>query len=207
MVNRITFWNLTTLILIFLVSVFGMYFINYPMKFDVCETIRDIDWKYLFFLVLGMIILSLIFAMFPFKNLSYGNKFQKILLFLSILILIYILYFSTATFIKNKIELKKIEKEYIEQAQKDIKNDNVTFNYAGGLTLPVFDEKIYQKIDSIRKNYGIVYNNTGCIVDFKEIEAQKKYENIVKPYLEKRNGKNWEKKMSVEIENVMRDYR
>ena len=207
MVNKITFWNLSTLILIIVVSVFGTYFINYPMRFDLSETIKDIEWKNLLLLFFGMIILSLIFAMFPFKNLSFGNKFQKILLFFSVLILLYAVYFTTTTFLKNKTELQKIEKEYIEQAQKDIKNDKVNFKYAGGLTLPEFDQKTYEKIDSIRENYGITYNNTGCIVDFKEIKAQDKYENIVKPYLEKRNVKNWEEKMNAEIQKVKRDYR
>lgn len=200
MIKKITFWNLITFTLILFVSIFGMYFINYPMKFNLLETIKDIEWENLLFLILGLIILSLIFAMIPFKNLNYGNRFQKILLLLNTLILLYVLYFTSSTFLKNRWEVKKIENEYVEQAKKDIKNDNVTFKYAGGLTLPEYDEKIYTQIDSIRKNYGITYNNTGCIVDFKEIEAQEKYKNIVKPYLEKRNGKNWEAKMNSEIE-------
>jgi len=37
------------------------------------------------------------------------------------------------------------------------------------------------------------------------IEAEKKYLNIVKPYLEKRNGKNWEAKMNAEIKKVNRN--
>lgn len=71
--------------------------------------------------------------------------------------------------------------------------------------MPEYDEKKISKIDSIRKNYGITYDNTGCIVDFKIIEAEKKYKNTVKAYLEKRNGKNWEAKMNVEIEKVKGD--
>lgn len=205
MVKKILFWNLITLTSILLVSIFGMYFINYPMKFDLLETLKDIKWKNVLFLFLGLIILSLIFALLPFKNLNYGNRFQKILLLLNILVLLYVLYFTSSTFFKNISELKKIENEYFEQAKKDMKNDNVTFKYAGGLTLPEYDEKIYTQIDSIRKNYGITHNNTGCIVDFKEIEAQKKYENIVRPYLEKRNGKNWQAKMNAEIEKLKRN--
>lgn len=177
------------------------------MKFNFLETVKDIEWKILIFLFLGITILSLIFAMFPFKNLSYGNKFQKILLFFNMLFLIHASFFTISGFMKNLSELKKIENEYIEQAKKDIKNDDVTFKYAGGFTLPEYDEKTYNQIDSIRKNYGIKYQNTGCIIDFKEIEAQQKYDNLVKPHLEKRNGKNWEEKMDAEIEKIKRDYR
>lgn len=205
MVNKITFWNLITLILIVFVSIFGMYFINYPMKFNFSETIKDIEWESLFFLFLASIILSLIFAIIPFKDSSYGNRFQKILLFLSILVLMYALYFTFSTYFKNKLEMKMIENKYIERAKKDIKNDNVIFQYSGGFTLPEYDEKMYSEIDSIRKNYGITYDNTGCIVDFKLIAAEEKYENIVKPYLEKRNGKNWEAKMNAEIKNISRN--
>lgn len=205
MVNKITFWNLITLALIVLVSIFGMYFINYPMKFYFLETIKDIDWKSLLFLFLGLTILSLLFAMIPFKDSRYGNRFQKILLFLSVLVLMYALYFTFSTYFKNRLEMRMIENEYIERAKRDIKNDNVTFKYAEGLTLPEYHEKIYTEIDSMRKSYGITYNNTGCIVDFKLIEAEEKYKNIVKPYLEKRNGKNWEAKMNAEIKKITKN--
>jgi len=128
MVNKITFWNLITLTLILLVSVFGMFFINYPMKLNLLETIKDIEWENLLFIFLSLTILSLFFAMIPFKNLKYSNRFQKILLFLSTIVLLYALYFTFSTFFKNKLEVKKIENEYIEQAKKDIKNDNIILN-------------------------------------------------------------------------------
>ena len=207
MLNKITFWNLITLTIILLVSFFGVYFINYPMIIDIWEVIYILEWEKMFFLFLGMVILSLIFALFPLKKMSYGNKFQKILLVLNVLILLYTFCYTISTFAKNKSELRKIENEYIEQAKKDVKNDKVTFKFAGGLPVPEYDKNTYDKIDSIRKKYGIIYFNTGCIVDYKAIEAQKKYEIIVKPYLEKRNGKNWEAKMNDEIQKVKSDYK
>ena len=33
-------------------------------------------------------------------------------------------------------------------------------------------------------------------------EARQKYDETVKPYLEKRNGKNWESKMNADIEEM-----
>lgn len=68
MLNKITFWNLITLTLILLVSFFGVYFINYPMIIDIWEVIYILEWEKMFFLFLGMVILSLIFALFPLKK-------------------------------------------------------------------------------------------------------------------------------------------
>lgn len=39
------------------------------------------------------------------------------------------------------------------------------------------------------------------------MKAEERYAEIVKPYLDKRNGKNWEDKMQSEIQNVKRDCR
>lgn len=100
-------------------------------------------------------------------------------------------------------EYVKLETEYISQAKEDIKNDNVTYKYAGGLTISECDSKIENKIDSINKNYGVRYFNTGCIIMEQNIKAQEKYAEIVKPYLEKRNGKDWEQKMKNEIETII----
>lgn len=95
----------------------------------------------------------------------------------------------------------KSENEYIQQAKEDIKNDSIVFKSYG---LPVFmyDQETYRKIDSIRSNYGIYLKNTGCTVDYIENEGRQKYEEIVTPYLEKRNGKGWNKKMLDEIEKL-----
>ncbi|MDQ8144114.1 hypothetical protein [Chryseobacterium sp. CFS15] len=78
----------------------------------------------------------------------------------------------------------------------------MTYKFAGGFTVPVYNEETVNKIDSICKNYGVTYFNTGCIIDFMDIKAQEKYHETVKPYLIKRNGKNWEQKMKSEIEKI-----
>lgn len=95
-----------------------------------------------------------------------------------------------------------VAEKYVQQAKKDIKNSLVNYKYAGGLTILKYDKRAYEKIDSIRKNYGIIIDNTGCQVDLIEKEGQIKYEEIVTPYLEKRNGKGWEKRMRNEIEII-----
>lgn len=103
-------------------------------------------------------------------------------------------------------EISRAEHKYIKQAEKDIKNDLITFKYSGGFSLPQYDQKTTQKIDSIYKKYGIMYKDTGCIIDLVENEAQKKFEETVKPYLEKRNGTGWEIKMKKEISNIKKFY-
>lgn len=95
-----------------------------------------------------------------------------------------------------------VAEKYIQHAKKDIKNSLVNYKYAGGLTILEYDNRTYEKIYSIRKNYGISIDNTGCQIDLTEKEGQIKYEEIVTPYLEKRNGKGWEKRMRNEIEII-----
>ena len=66
----------------------------------------------------------------------------------------------------------------------------------------MYTEKTIQKIDSIHQKHGVTYFNTGCISLEIYNKAQEKYEITVKPYLEKRNGKDWEIKMNEEIEKI-----
>ena len=74
--------------------------------------------------------------------------------------------------------------------------------YSGGFVIPSYDAKTYKKIDSIKEKYGIRDQNTGCTIDEIDSKGQDKYEEIVMPYLEKRNGKGWENKMKNEIEKL-----
>ncbi len=98
-----------------------------------------------------------------------------------------------------KNEYLKSEKEYINKANLDIKNDRVTYKYAGGLTISECNQNTENKIDSINKRYGLIFVNTGCVVMEREINAQEKYAEIVKPYLGK---KKWKK---LETENGKRN--
>jgi hypothetical protein len=136
------------------------------------------------------------------KNLKPKSKFLLAYTILCGILLSYIIYFDTDTYISTRKAIKNTENKYIWQAKEDIKKDNVTYRFAGGFSFPVYDAETLDKIDSIRKKYGISYENTCCIVDAIDKEGQKKYEETVKPYLDKRNGKGWEEKMNREIDNL-----
>ena len=161
--------------------------------------------------------LSILFLSFAFfsavisliinKNLKFISKFSTVFFSLNCVLLLFLIYNFTELYLTTKSKLTKRENELIKEAKRDIKDDNVTYKFAGGFQLPIYSQKNENRIDSIRKKYGIKYINTGCIIDLIEIQAQEKYLKTVKSYLEKRNAKNWEYKMQKEIENIKRDIR
>lgn len=193
--------NLIVLVLIILANIFQFYFINYPMKFDFQFAIQDSNWIMLIIIISSLAVFALVLGFLKIKQLD----FQRIFLCFNILLLIFIIYYSVDVFIKTKKEIAKREKEYIIKAKEDIKNDNVTFEYSGGLQLISDSQKILDKTDSIQRKYGISYKNLGCMMFPIEVEARQKYDETVKSYLEKRNGKNWESKMNSEIEKMRKE--
>jgi hypothetical protein len=98
--------------------------------------------------------------------------------------------------------------EYKEKAAADIKNGFIELEYAGGLELPNEQElRMQSAIDSVRKVYGFSYKNSGCIISSELIMAQEEYERLTKPFLNKRNGPGWEKRMEQQMEEVRQKYR
>jgi hypothetical protein len=92
--------------------------------------------------------------------------------------------------------------EFRRKADADIKSGFINLEYAGGLEFPDSRElMIRTEIDSIRRLYGFSYSNSGCIVSSDLILAQAEYEKRTKPFLDKRNGRGWEKKMELAIES------
>ena len=190
--------NLVVLVLIISANIFQFYFINYPLKFDFQIAVEEGNWTMLSIIILFLAVCSLVLGFLKIKQLD----FLRIFLCFNILFLILIIYYSADAFIKTKKEIDKREKEYITKAKEDIKNDNVTFEYSGGLQIISDSQKILDKTDSIQRKYGISYKNLGCMIFPIDSEARQKYDETVKPYLEKRNGKNWESKMNAEIEEM-----
>lgn len=95
--------------------------------------------------------------------------------------------------------------EYRNKAFHDIKIDSVkTFGF--GLALPPRDSLDWSeenKKTAIYKKYGLYNKNLGCIVGDKKLEeATNEYRKITAIYLEKRNGKGWQKRLQTEADNI-----
>ena len=168
------------------------------MRFSLEFAMADVNWTYLLIAISALATFSLVLSFLKIKNFD----FQRILLYLNILFLFSIIYYSLNTFISIKKEIFRREKEYISKAKQDMQNDNVTFIFASGLIIESDNQITFDKTNRIHKKYGIKYINTGCIIDLLDMEARQKYNQTVAPYLEKRNGKNWESKMNAEIEKM-----
>jgi len=207
MKKKFIYLNAILILVILLVFIFGDYFSPIEMKFQYWWSTKYLEWKMLSIIFLSFAFFSAVISLIDIKNLKYISKFSRVFFSLNCLLLLFLIYNFTELYLTTKSELTKRENELIKEAKRDVKDDNVTYKFAGGLQLPMHTQKNENRIDSIRKKYGIKYKNTGCIVDLIEIQAQEKYSETVKPYLEKRNGKNWEYKMQKEIELIKRDIR
>ncbi|RKE72131.1 hypothetical protein EGI15_11845 [Chryseobacterium cucumeris] len=194
--------NLTIILLLAVAYISGYYFLNYPLEFNFRYSLKESGFEYFPAILAVTALITYLVSNLSIKNLSFKAKFLRIYPILnSIILLFFIISFGTEL-IKKQKELSEKETEYGLQAQKDIQNDQVTLSYAGGFSIPSYNKSTLSKIRDIRKKYGVIYTNTGCIIDPIDLKAQKKYTEIVNPYLEKRNGKGWEDKMQKEIDGL-----
>lgn len=205
MTKTLVISNILILLLIFFAIIGYFYANNYPMQFTLLYGLRDYDFKFVGVVLLIMAIIAGFTSIFNYKNFSFINKFLASFCLLNSIFFVFIISQSISRYIERKEEYLSLEKEYISKAMLDMKQDEVTFKYAGGLTLPECNGDIEHKIDSINHKYGVKYVNTGCVFMEQVSRAQDKYAEIVKTYLEKRNGKNWEQKMDKEIEMIKKD--
>jgi len=180
----------------------GGYLIMYPIKPDFWTVVSESRPQYLLIALALFVLTAWLISHLKIKNLKPENRFLLVFTVLCGILLTFIVYFDAATYISTRKEIRESEDEYIQQAKEDIKKDKIMYRFAGGLSIPEYDAKTQNKMDSIREKFGISYFNTGCTVDVTDLEGQQKYEETVKPYLEKRNGKGWEEKMNKEIENL-----
>lgn len=95
----------------------------------------------------------------------------------------------------KRSEFKKILSEIKQQAARDIQAGTIRYISYG---LPHIDSN-YMKRDSIMAQYGIHYT-FNCIIDQFIKERDTYYKQLTNAYLDKRNGKNWKKKMQRELE-------
>lgn len=204
--KKILYLNIIVIILILVVNVAIFYGINLPLPFDFNGDFNEYGTEYILIILLIIGLLAYLIASVKITQNNFKNKFLSTFLILNCLFLAFLVFEGTSVYIKKKKQLTLLENEYIKQAKKDIENDSVTYKFAGGLAVSDYNEETENKIDSIYKKYGVTYFSTGCSIDFMDIKAQEKYQETVKPYLIKRNGKNWEEKMKTEIEKIKTDF-
>ena len=199
--------NILLILLIILVFIFDDYFSPIESRFQHWWSLKNIEWKILLLIFSASIIFSAVISFQRIKQLNFKSKFLRIFAILNSLTLIFLIFQSGKYYIETKNELNKRESELIRKAKSDIKKDQIIYEFAGGFEIPMYSQKNQNIIDSINKSYGIKYVNTGCTIDLLENQAQEKYTETVKPYLDKRNGKNWEEKRKFEISKIKRDFR
>lgn len=205
MTKKLVISNILILLLICCAMIGYFYANNYPMQFTLLYGPREYDFNFAGIVLLVTALFSGLASVFNYKNFSFLNKFLASFCLLNSIFLVFMISQSISRYIEQREGYLSLEKEYINQARLDMKQDAVTFKYAGGLTLAGCNGNIEHKIDSITQKYGVTYVNTGCVFMEQLSRAEDKYAETVKPYLEKRNGKNWEQKMDKEIETIKKD--
>gem|GEM_PF-4236194 len=206
--TKLTIINTVLAFLGLSVFILGYYFIWYPDEFNIMRYLKDAEWKEYGLTVGGLVIAAGIMSFLPLRN--YGQK-TKGALFLAVLqglLLLIGVIKLIQTYQQNKRELANLMDEYREKAATDMRNGFIELESAGGLELLNEQElRMRLAIDSVRKIYGFSYTNSGCIISSDLIMAQEEYERLTRPYLDKRNGPGWEKKMELQIEEVRQKYR
>ncbi|NML59215.1 FEKKY domain-containing protein [Chryseobacterium cheonjiense] len=186
--------SVVVVLLLITAHTLGGYLIMYPVKPDFWTVVSESSPQYLLIALALFTLIAWLISHLRIKNVKVKNRFLLVFTVLCGILLSYVIYFDAATYMSTRKAVKESENEYIQQAKEDIKKDKIMYRFANGLAIPEYDAKTQNKIDSIRKKFGISYFNTGCIVDVIDVEGQQKYEEMVKPYLEKRNGKAGKKR-------------
>lgn len=201
--NKLIFWNTLILLIIVFVYVFGDFFSNYPLDIRHIEKALDyVVWDYLVYLIVGTLVVSFLPALLLRKRRGLKIAHLQTFFVLNSGVLVYLVGMVGYLFVSNVIEVSEMRDEYRKQANEDMRNDSITFRYAG-LEVEPYNADARSKIDSIYRIYGVRYYNTGCMGYDNDIVAQETYDELVQPYLDKRNGVDWEERMNQQIEEII----
>lgn len=202
MSRKIIVLNIVLLLLLFVVFISGILVFNYPTNLsDIGISIEE--WGYFFLLLIGSFILSWILSFIPIKHFSRRDKWAGFLAILNSIFIVWMLSVSVPQYFENKKHFEDLEKEVVAKAQRDIKNDDVVWFFEHGFIIFVDDyEKSRKQEDSIYEKYGIKVESMGCIATPHQDVLEQKYKAIVKDYLDKRNGKDWEERLEKELESI-----
>lgn len=191
--------NIAVMIMVFCTYISGIALLNYPWYMSFWNYVQWNDILYLLITLAFLALISWMISTLKIKNLTAKNRFLLVYSILCSFLFGYFVYISIDSYLTAEEAIVQIENEYIQQAQKDMKNGRIIFRHAGGFAIP---SEWDRKMDSIHQKYRIQYKNTGCIIEALEIKGQEKYKETVQPYLDKRNGKGWEKRMGKEIKMI-----
>ncbi len=205
MYKKLIIINLAVILLLTAAYIAVYYFINYPMQFNLWYIIQECQLQYLPAIFAVTALASYLVSSLDFKKLNFKSKFLNVFPLLNALALAFFVYIDADGFIKNKTELRNQEDHYTKEAEKDIRKGQIVIRYTGGFSLPVDNEKTTKKVDSIAKRYGIIYKNTGCVIDKIDQKAQERYSELTHAYLDRRNGKGWEERMEKTIHDVKKN--
>ena len=184
------------LLISIILCIVTLYLINQINPYYV---LKDNLEEYLYILVLP-IFLSFIVALFVYIKEYYWNR-----LFPSLIISYFITFvFLGIYFIDSYLDKQKMIENQKLEAQNDIKKGIVKRRIGTGFL--IIDEnydKRRKKVDSLERNkYSFSTESTGCMI----FEEDKYYNETVDEYLQKRNGKNWEKEYEKDLDLIMKEY-
>ncbi|WP_345990261.1 hypothetical protein AAEU33_21460 [Chryseobacterium sp. Chry.R1] len=179
--NKLIFANIFVLLLLFTTYIYGICVINDSFDFNFIELVKISQIQYLLFAVVFIALVSWMISTLQIKNLNAANKFLLVFVIINSLLFSYLAFESVRAFMINRKAVAQAEKECMIRAEKDIKNDHITYRYAGGLAVPLYNEKTIRSIDSIREKYGISYQDTGCTVDPISVKGEKNIKKQCNP--------------------------
>ncbi len=117
--------------------------------------------------------------------------------------LFFISYHATLAILSAKREYEVLLSEYRRKAESDIKNGLIAYETAG---MPILLDSVVQaredKIDSLRRSYGLATRNMGCLITAPLLKAQDEYKLLTAPYLNRRNGLGWQQRMDEQIKSI-----
>jgi glucan phosphoethanolaminetransferase (alkaline phosphatase superfamily) len=194
---------ISTLIL-WIVNILVYYLFNYPEHFTLTDILtQHVEWKELLLIYGVLFLVAIFFSLIFYKKISFSRKLIRSMILINVLCTFLMLANGLYRFYNNRQELKESVLSFQNEAKEDIKKDKIK-EFGGGLLLPPknkIEYKKFVKVDSIKKNYGLIPVSYCTISESLEI-SKEEYRKISEPYLEKRNGKNWREKMRQEIESI-----
>lgn len=130
MTKKLIIINIVILIFIFVANILTFYGINYPIKFNISYHFRDYGFEYVLMVIFIIALVTALVSTLSIKTLNYKSKFLRIFAFVNSIFLAFIIFESISAYKMMKNEYLTLEKEYINKANLDIRNDQVTYRYA-----------------------------------------------------------------------------